>query len=210
MAETKSATKEFNPDTLNKMKANLARVQREGEPIGIRCHPQTHFINLQYCYDDIDNTPAAFVPYTLNFADNTRRTGFLDQSGQAFEEFIPVGPMTVLYGEDKDYKEDEKRLRQEFQSVLNNIISDREYQQNLQAITLADSSLFEIGAIHLGALMTGFDDGARGLSDDIDSISEMLRMTRQALSKAGIEYLDILNCLATGDYNELERNPSRP
>ncbi len=205
MAESNIPTEESISNTFSLIKAEQARAQREGEPAGIRCHPQTHFINLQYIYDDIDKTPAAFVPYTLNFADKTCRTGFLDQSGQAFEEFIPVGPIIVQYGEDQDYKEEETHLRQEFQKVLNQIITDRKYQQELQAMTLADSSSFEIGAIHFGALLTGVYDGARGLSDDIDTVSEMLDTVSQALSKAGIEYLDIVNCLVTGNYNELER-----
>ncbi|MCW8930177.1 MAG: hypothetical protein OQL19_08080 [Gammaproteobacteria bacterium] len=52
--------------------------------------------------------------------------------------------------------------------------------------------------VKTGAFMEGVVDGAR-------SLTEMAGAVGSFLAKAGVEYADLIHCLATGDYNELER-----
>ncbi|WP_413775286.1 DUF2345 domain-containing protein, partial [Acinetobacter pittii] len=57
--------------------------------------PQPQDLFLEYFH--ADGTPAKGSNYTVTLSDGSKRTGFLDEKGQAFIRDVPVGKAQVLY-----------------------------------------------------------------------------------------------------------------
>ncbi|MGL4588063.1 MAG: hypothetical protein ACRCVQ_13670 [Acinetobacter ursingii] len=55
--------------------------------------PQDLFLE----YFHADGIPAKGSKYTVTFSDGSQKTGFLDESGQAFVQNVPVGEAKVVY-----------------------------------------------------------------------------------------------------------------
>ncbi len=200
MAEDQAITETINRKAADLLKNGLgpSREQYKNDDIGIRCHPRTHYIELQYRYDDIDKTPVACVPYTLHFADNTTRSGMLDHQGCILEDLVPVGPISVQYGDDSQSEEEAKKLRQEFKQALDQFIAQMEKDKKFQDRVWQELVWWEKGLVKTGAFMTGVGEGAESVADMVVEVSRFL-------AQAGLEYADLMHCLASGDYNELER-----
>ncbi|WP_198263084.1 DUF6531 domain-containing protein [sulfur-oxidizing endosymbiont of Gigantopelta aegis] len=196
--ESTALSTSTKPSALNKMSEALAQARREGEPTGIKCRPQTHFIELQYRYDDIDKTPASQVPYTLTFADKSTRSGILDAQGYVLEDAVPVGPVKVQYGDPSQDDAEADKLRADFKKSLDKFILQMQNDKKFQDMVWEELAWWEKGLVKTGAFMTGVGEGA-------ESIAEMAGAVGSFLAKAGVEYADLMQCLATGDYNELER-----
>jgi len=132
MAEETLQGKAISQQAANLLKNGVDSEKYKGDKTGIRCHPSTHYIELAYHYDDIDKTPAAYVPYTLKFADNSTRNGTLDEKGYALEDLVPVGPVSVQYGDNSADEAQAKQLRQDFKQSLDQFIAQMEQDKKFQ------------------------------------------------------------------------------
>jgi len=198
MAEETLQGKAISQQAANLLKNGVDSEKYKGDKTGIRCHPSTHYIELAYHYDDIDKTPAAYVPYTLKFADNSTRNGTLDEKGYALEDLVPVGPVSVQYGDNSADEAQAKQLRQDFKQSLDQFIAQMEQDKKFQDMVWEELAWWEKGLVKTGAFMEGVGDGASSLANLAGEVGSFL-------AKAGVEYADLLHCLTTGDYNELER-----
>ncbi|MCW8932602.1 MAG: DUF6531 domain-containing protein [Gammaproteobacteria bacterium] len=198
MAEETLQGNPISQQAANLLKNGVDSEKYKGDKTGIRCHPSTHYIELAYFYDDIDKTPAAYVPYTLKFADNSTRNGTLDESGYALEDLVPVGPVSVQYGDSSADETQAEQLRQEFKQSLDQFIAQMERDKKFQDMVWEELAWWEKGLVKTGAFMEGVGDGASSLANLAGEIGSFL-------VQAGVEYADLIHCLATGDYNELER-----
>lgn len=61
---------------------------------------------LQYHYDDLDRTPVRGVTYRVMLADDSIRTGTLDDNGTAILGNVSVGPLQVIYQHDREDADD--------------------------------------------------------------------------------------------------------
>lgn len=197
MAEETPLSNKISKQAANLLKNGVDSEKYRGDKTGIRCHPSSHYIELAYFYDDIDKTPAACVPYTLNFADNSTRSGTLDEKGYALEDLVPVGPVTVQYGYSSGDEAQAKQLRQQFKQSLDQFIAQMEQDKKFQHMVWEELAWWEKGLVKTGAFMEGVGDGA-------SSLAQMAGEVGSFLAKAGVEYADLIHCLATGDYNALE------
>lgn len=57
--------------------------------------PKPQDLFLEYFH--ADGTPAKGSKYTVTLSDGSKKTGFLDEKGQAFIKDVPVGKAQVLY-----------------------------------------------------------------------------------------------------------------
>ncbi|MDE1464978.1 RHS repeat-associated core domain-containing protein [Spartinivicinus poritis] len=170
----------------------------KGEPNStVKCSKNNHWLALNYCYKDHDQTPAAKAPYRVLVDGNEVASGTLDAKGNAREENIPPGKVEVIYGENPDEAEAEK-LRKEFVAALDGIIKEQEAKKLYMDEALDKEAWWKQGLIYTGAAF-------EGVGDSITGIWDMATFAADVLRKAQMEYFDILNAIATGDIDKLER-----
>ncbi|WP_163835324.1 RHS repeat-associated core domain-containing protein [Spartinivicinus ruber] len=186
-----------NANFIESMVDNGKNLSKDEPNSTVKCSKNNHWIALNYCYKDHDETPAANAPYKVLVDGNEVASGNLDEQGNAREENIPPGKVEVIYGDNPDEAEAAK-LRKEFVEALDGIIKDQEAKKLYMDEALDKEAWWKQGLIYTGAALSGAGDSIAGIWD-------MVTLAADVLSKAQMEYFDILNAIVTGDIDKLEQ-----
>ncbi|GGX41020.1 DUF6531 domain-containing protein [Saccharospirillum salsuginis] len=145
------------------MPPEVAESLNRYQPEGTRTE---HSLTLEYLDDQ--GEPVPDIRYTLTVAGDTR-TGRLNESGRATEQYLPAGDASVTYEADHTRL---PQLRDELRTLLDSIINERMDRKDRLDDLLAESDFVEQGLILTGAVMVSIWDSARDLvSSTADAIT---------------------------------------
>lgn len=147
----------------DQMSSDEAEAVNQYQPEGTRTD---HSLTLEYLDDQ--GEPVPDIRYTLSLPGD-KRSGRLDESGQATEHYLPAGEASVVYEADPSRL---PQLRDELRTLLDNIIDERMDRKDRLDDLLAESDFVERGLILTGAVFTSIWDSAKELvSGTADAIS---------------------------------------
>ncbi|MNM42832.1 PAAR motif protein [compost metagenome] len=159
---------------------------------------------LHYHYDDLDQTPMRGVAYKVMLADDSVRTGTLDDEGKATLGNVQVGPLQVLYqhdlddADDRDIQSARHRVEQALDAIVRQTRQDfaAEWAQWQQAGPLLRGGL-KLGNSALGS--------GKGAWDYLSGTAETLWQVAVVNYKLDRELEQWKLLLLTGDRAGLDR-----
>ena len=185
------------------IRASAGSLPKGSPTSAVGCSSPNHNLALCLIYDDPDRTPAGLVPFIATFDDGSTRSGRLDAKGEAQLANVPPGPVRVQYGDEADDLEQKAQiLRRDFRSLLDQTLQEMRQARRFEEENWQEYNALQKVMIYTGAFMTGVGEAAVGTVELIAAAGEFLR-------QAGLEYMDIIQCLMTGDYAELEAKMAR-
>src|SRR5690606_34171911 len=101
-----------------------------------------------------------------------------------------------------DLEQKAQTLRRDFRALLDQTLQEMRQARRFEEENWQEYNALQKIMIYTGAFMTGVGEGAVGTVELIAAAGEFLR-------QAGLEYMDIIQCLMTGDYAELEAKMAR-
>lgn len=142
---------------MNGLKQKIATIRSKGENImvvptnnqrttqGGSITDVVHSLNalpaplaIRLTYDDIEQTPAGYVPYSVMFANGEKQEGKLDANGSVMLYGVPQVGAEVTFGDKEEAKKAEKELekhREAIPEALNGLVGDMVQTARQQAAT---------------------------------------------------------------------------
>ncbi len=195
-------TKKAKPTTKQNGTASKASVTPIIAPIITSNTPskvqEKNWLQLHLHWDDKHKTPIKQQDYTLYLADGSTRSGTLDDKGQAFEENLPEGTVSVEYTHQPTAATKTQSLIDQLDTTLKNLTDEMLCNKEIQELVKNGIPATENGWIYAeAAINAGWDT-----SEDLPSFNTM---TSRGLYKAGTPYLDLLEDIETGNIREIQR-----
>ena len=142
-----------SPDTEQKINAVIAEKIADGY-LDDAAQVKPHWLKLKLTDPEDSQNPVPNYPYEVTLKDGSKKTGQLDEKGEAHFETVFPGTAAVKYGNIEQDQSDLTQTRQQLQTTLNQIVAQitqeaaKERQQFVQDTTGENIKLW---AAHLTA-----------------------------------------------------------
>ncbi|HAY43601.1 MAG TPA: hypothetical protein DCY59_08645 [Micrococcaceae bacterium] len=166
--------------------------------------PQAEDLTLHYHYNDLDQTPVRGASYRVMLADDSIRSGNLDDAGKAVLGNVSVGPIQVLYQHDLDDNDDADILsaREQIKQALDAIVAQTRTDFAAEWTQWNGSGYFTRGALKLGNQGLG---AVQGGWDYVSGTAEAVWQLAVLYYKTETELREWKMLLLTGDRAGLDR-----
>ncbi len=159
---------------------------------------EKNWLQLHLHWDDKHKTPIKLQDYTLYLADGSTRSGTLDDKGQAFEENLPEGTVSVEYTHLPAETTKVLSLKDQLDTTLKNLTDEMLCNKEIQALVADSIPAAENGWIYAEAAINAGWDTSKELSS-------FNTLTSRGLYKAGMPYMDLIEDIETGNIRAIQR-----
>lgn len=165
---------------------------------------QAEDLTLHYHYGDLDKTPVRGASYRVMLADDSIRSGSLDDAGKAVLGNVSVGPIQVLYQHDIDDSDDADILsaREQIKQALDAIVAQTKTDFAAEWTQWNNAGWAKKKALKAGNIALGT---AQGAWDYVSDTAETIWQLAVLYYKTDAELHEWKVLLLTGDRAGLDR-----
>ncbi len=165
---------------------------------------QAEDLTLHYHYGDLDKTPVRGASYRVMLADDSIRSGSLDDAGKAVLGNVSVGPIQVLYQHDLDDSDDADILsaREQIKQALDAIVAQTKTDFAAEWTQWNNAGWAKKKALKAGNIALGT---AQGAWDYVSDTAETIWQLAVLYYKIDAELHEWKVLLLTGDRAGLDR-----